>query len=318
MSPYRVLIAGLGQIGCGYDIDLASDAYVMTHARACHLHPALSIVGAVDPSEAARVSYARRYLGPTFSSFEAAAEVSPVDLLILASPTGNRPRLLSEALTIFSPKVVLCEKPLAPSLSEAASMVADCSRRGIQLFVNYMRCVEPGAVKAGRLLESRILAPPYTSFVWYSKGFLHNASHFWTLAERWFGPTRWSSVTFRDGDWGDHDARCGVRALHDCAIIHYLPLPDGPLTHHSMEVMAANGRLRYDHGGQEITWDLRVEGAAPTVLSRHASSIPSDFNRFQWHVADALVAALDGKAHGLCTAAEALGGLTRLLPLLEA
>jgi predicted dehydrogenase len=309
---------GLGQIGCGYDIDLAHHSHVMTHSRACHLHPALSIIGVVDPSEKARIRYSRSYPGPTFASIQEASKISPIDLIILAAPTSYHPRLLNESLNLFSPKAILCEKPLAASLPEAVAMVRACENYGVQLFVNYMRCVEPGAVQISRLFHDRTWLPPYAAVMWYSKGFLHNGSHLWTLAERWFGPTKYARVTSRESNWGDGDARCVVRAIHEQAVVHYLPVPDGPLSHHSIEVMASNGRLRFDHGGKKITWESRADGVPPTSLSHEISAIPSDFDRFQWHVADALVAALDERPHDLCTGAEALGGLSRLIPLLEA
>ncbi|MBM4229576.1 MAG: Gfo/Idh/MocA family oxidoreductase [Gammaproteobacteria bacterium] len=317
MTTYRVMLVGLGQIGCGYDVDLPVDTHVMTHARASELHPGLTLVAAVDPSAEARARFAHHYAAPVFASLAEAASVGSIDVLILAAPTALHPRLLAEGLAVCTPRLILCEKPLATSMSEARVMVDACVARGIAVYVNYMRCVEPGALEMERRLQTHQWAPPYAAVVWYTKGLRHNASHFWTLAERWFGPTKQARVTSRDGAWEDGDARVAVRAVHAEAVVHYLPVPDGPLSHHGVEILAGNGRARYDHGGRVITWEPRVVGVPPTILGREFVSLPTDFDRFQWYVADALVAALDGRPQALCTGAEALAGLSRLSPLLE-
>jgi predicted dehydrogenase len=317
MTMYRVMLVGLGQIGCGYDVDLPVDTHVMTHARAAELHPGLTLVAAVDPSDEARARFARHYRAPVCASLAEAASAGPIDVLILAAPTTWHPRLLAEALERFTPRLILCEKPLATSMSEARAMVEACEARGTPLYVNYMRCVEPGALEIGRRLRTQAWTPPYAAVVWYTKGLRHNASHFWTLAERWFGPTVQARVTAHEGTWEDDDARVAVRAVHADAVVHYLPVLEGPLSHHGMEILAGNGRARYDHGGRVITWEPRLAGTPPTLLGREVGTIPADLDRFQWHVAEALVAALDGRPQALCTGAEALAGLSRLSLLLE-
>ncbi len=314
----RVLLVGLGQIGCGYDRGLPSDRFVQTHARACTLHPQLELIGAVDPSEAARQACAADYGVPTYATLAAALDAHTPDVVILAAPTAHHPGLLHEVLARVTPRIILCEKPLAASVADARGMVEACDTRGVALYVNYMRCVEPGALEVARRFRARVWAPPYAGVVWYTKGFRHNASHFWTLAERWFGPSRTASVLAREGEWADGDARLLVRAEHDQAVIHYVPVPDGPLSHHAMEVLAGNGRLRYDRGGRAITWEATAPGAAPpALLGDQCEVVTADFDRFQWHVADALVQALSGEPQSLCTGAEAYAGLSRLSLLLE-
>ncbi len=217
-----------------------------------------------------------------------------------------------------TPRVILCEKPLATTVREAELMVLACNARNVALFVNYMRCVEPGAVEVARRFREQVWTPPYAGVVWYTKGFRHNASHFWTLAERWFGPSQTASVLAYTGAWGDDDAIIVARAEHADAVIHYLPVPDGPLSHHAIEVLAGNGRLQYDRGGRSITWEATVCGATPpALLGDMRETVNADFDRFQWHVADALVQALSGQPQSLCTGEEALAGLSRLSLLME-
>ena len=46
---HRVLLVGLGQVGMGYDFDLAASEMVLSHANAFVGHPDFKVVGGVDP-----------------------------------------------------------------------------------------------------------------------------------------------------------------------------------------------------------------------------------------------------------------------------
>ena len=61
MTRIKALLLGLGQIGCGYDLDQSfqpdqacSGAVTLTHARALACHHQVELVAAVDPSAQAR------------------------------------------------------------------------------------------------------------------------------------------------------------------------------------------------------------------------------------------------------------------------
>ena len=75
-----------------------------------------------------------------------------------------------------------------------------------------------------------------------------------------------------------------------------------------MEIVAANGRLRYEQGGQ-IFWQPAIPHA---VLSgyRHLDEtsevIPSDMNRYQHRIAEQLSLALRACKHSLCTGAQSI------------
>ena len=79
--------------------------------------------------------------------------------------------------------------------------------------------------------------------------------------------------------------------------------------HNSFELIAPNGRLRYESGGEHIIWqsveeDARFRGYIR--LSEVCELIPTDFDRIQWYVAEQLAVALEGRMAQLCSGAEAL------------
>jgi predicted dehydrogenase len=318
-SAPRVLIVGLGQVGLTYDATLP-DSFVYSHARACALHPGLALAGGVDPEFARRTLFTERYGAPAFDGVSDAMHATRPDVVIVATPTRTHAEVVAQVLSAGRPAAVLCEKPLAVTPVEARAIVDACAAAGVALFVNYMRSVEPGALEAGRRIASGAWRGPWSGIVWYTKGFRHNASHFWSLTERWFGPVTQARVLRRHGGWEDGDARLDVRADHADAVLHYVAVPERGLSHHSLEALGANGRLRYDHGGRTITWEPAAPNEAfvdQAMLTGVVERIPSEFDRFQWHVAAALTCALADRDHHLYTGVEALASFNRLFVLLE-
>lgn len=183
----KCLIIGLGQIGMGYDLTLDTVKAVYCHARAFSLHPAFELIGAVDPSATQRDLFKNHYCLPAYSDTASALKAETAGVVVIASPTVQHGAVLSEVLSHSTPNAILCEKPLSYDLAEAREMVEACEGAGVMLFVNYMRRADPGVIEVKKRIESGKIASPIKGFAWYSKGFLHNGSHFFNLLEFWLG-----------------------------------------------------------------------------------------------------------------------------------
>ena len=67
---------------------------------------------------------------------------------------------------------VLCQKPLAPTLEEAAAMVATCERAGVRFMVNEMWRYLPPMAAMGRLIRAGAIGPiHYLSYLWGRQAF---------------------------------------------------------------------------------------------------------------------------------------------------
>ena len=96
MTRIKALLLGLGQIGCGYDLDQpfrmdqpCSGSVTWTHARALVCHPQVELVAAVDPSPQARERFSAVYACPAFADLEAYFQgpgPQALDLVVVAVP----------------------------------------------------------------------------------------------------------------------------------------------------------------------------------------------------------------------------------------
>lgn len=314
------LIVGLGQIGMGYDLGLDPDTHVYSHARAFKVHPAFHLLGGVDPDNQQRRTFEREYHCPAFPDVEAALVRVQPELIVIAVPTSFHGDTLRRVLKQSRPAAVLCEKPLSYDLEEARAMVQVCEDKGTRLFVNYMRRSAPGVIEIKRRLEAGEIAAPVKGVAWYSKGLLHNGSHFFNLLEYWLGPMVTSDVLDSGRLWDGTDPEPDVRVSFRQGTILFLAAREEAFSHYAVELLATNGRLRYDRGGEEIHWqpavpDRRLHGY--TTLSVEPEMIASGMDRYQWHVAEQLAAALKGSKACLCEGTEALKTLESLKTIIE-
>lgn len=318
MSP-GVLIVGLGQIGMGYDLHLDPAAHVYCHARAFSQHPKFELMGGVDPDATRRQTFSQTYDCPAYADLGAALVQHQPALVIVAVPTQFHEPILRRVLDLSHPKMVLCEKPLAYELDEARSIVAASAASNIKLYVNYMRRSDKGVIECKRRLNSGEISTPVKGVVWYSKGFLHNGSHLFNLLEYWLGPMQRSVVLDRGRLWNEIDPEPDVQVTFQRGTIVFQAAWEEAFSHYTIELLSANGRLRYEEGGRLIQW----QPARPdpyftgyTGLASTAETIACDMRRCQWHVAEHLARALAGDDASLCSGADALATLVSMKKIL--
>lgn len=317
---FGVILAGLGQIGMGYDKALDPARFVTTHARAFSEHPDFHLVAGVDANPDLRREFEAGYGCASYPSIESACGSHAADVAIIALPTRLHGLALEQILAHSRPRAVLCEKPLAHDFADASRMVRSCEERGVSLYVNYMRRSDPGVVEVKRRLDAGLIATPVKGRVWYTKGWLHNASHFFNVLEYWLGPVKEFKVlqTRRASDENLADLDAWV--AFERGEITFLAAWEEAFSHFEIELFSPNGRLRYGSDTRHINWqstqaDERFAGY--TALAGAVEEIPTTRERYQFQVADQLALSLKGEPAQLCTGADALKTLTNMRKVLE-
>lgn len=316
---FSVLIVGLGQIGMGYDLKLDPAKFALTHARGFAQHDAFQLAGGVDPSAARRNLFEANYKAPVFADVRSAVEKLQPSVVVVASPTDAHCATVREIMKAGRPKAVLCEKPLAYEMGEARELVDLCAAQGCRLFVNYMRRSDRGTAEIQRRLDDGSIGVPEKAVVWYSKGIFNNGSHFLNLLQYWLGDVTEFQVVAPGRLWDGRDPEPDVALTFARGTkAYFLAAREENYSHYTMEFVAANGRLRYERGGEEVLWqkttaDPAVEGY--TVLDIAAETIPTGLAQAQWHVADQLAEELNGRPGRICTGSEALRTLKTLVAI---
>ncbi len=312
---YRVLVVGLGRIGIGYDLSLDPARWILTHARAFQQHPRFQLTGGVDPDPGRCRLLNEHYGVAGWTSLHQALSVAHPDVVVVAAPTSEHAATVRNLLEAISLRAILSEKPLAYDAAQGAAIERLCRDKNCDLFVNYMRRSDPGVIEVKRRLDSGAIQTPIRGVVWYSKGLIHNGSHFFNLLQYWLGSMKEFGIIRPGRLWAGEDPEPDVQVEFDHGTITFLAAQEEDFSHYTVELIARNGRLRYEDGGRTILWqpavpDPSLEGY--TVLRSTPEVVPSDMKRSQWNVAAELAEALDGRPAHLCDGSDGLRTLEAL------
>ena len=302
----------------GFDLTLDPSVHVLTHARAFQQHPAFQLLGGVDSDAGRRQLFEQRYGKPAYADVAAAMEGLRPDVVAVATPTKLHGRTVQDILSARVPKAIICEKPLSFDVAEARSMVDVCRKRDCRLYVNYIRRSEPGAAEVKRRLLAGDIARPVKGVAWYSKGLFNNGSHFINLLQDWLGDVREVQIIESGRLWDGQDPEPDLKVWFAHGSVCVLAAQEEHFSHYTIELIAPNGRLRYEQGGDRILWqstaaDAMCEGY--TVLDPVEETIKTDLARIQWHVADQMAAELNGGQARICFGTDALRTLEALIAI---
>lgn len=179
---YRAALIGCGKIASEFADDPRLKG-VYTHAGAYAACPATALVAVCDVDPVKANNCARRWdVGAVYrDAAELFADSAP-EIVSICTPDHTHFEMLSLALETPGVRAVLAEKPVALEPAAARQIARLAGERGICVVVNYSRRYSPGhlrlrdEIRAGRLGNIQAVSGYYT------KGVLHNGSHWFDLA----------------------------------------------------------------------------------------------------------------------------------------
>ncbi|KAA5837954.1 oxidoreductase [Saccharopolyspora hirsuta] len=134
----KIGVAGVGRIGSMHAANLAA-------------LPDVDQLLLFDPVPG-RAADAAAALGGAVTAVDTADELVAADGVLVATPTDTHPELVRRAIAAATP--VLCEKPLAPDLTEMAALVEEIETSGVPVLVGFQRRFDPATAELHRRLRS--------------------------------------------------------------------------------------------------------------------------------------------------------------------
>ena len=296
MITLKAAVVGLGNIGMNYDYHNAIDidSSVLTHAAGFHFHTHYELIAGVDVNPKAQADFTAKYNRPAYSTVSELFANHSVDVVSIAVPTGLHLPVFNEIIR-FSPKAILCEKPIALTVREGLSMKQKAEDYGTLLLVNYMRRFEPGVLELKRVIESGDVGDIYKGTMWYAKGILNNGSHFIDLLIFLFGEVKQIEI-IDHGRTELSEAEPDLKVKFGNVIVYFLAGREENYSIAELELFGSLGRIRYASGGQEIQICKTIPNPifpGYTVLEQIGKQIATDLRRCQMYVLDNLAQALE-------------------------
>jgi len=289
-EKFTAAVVGLGQMGLGYDFECSDGSRILTHASAYARHDMFELVGGVDPDISRRKLFESKYKRPAYPDVPSLISDSCPDIFSIVVPTQLHATVFSQVIQ-FRPMAVLCEKPIAVTVTHGAQMVETARKIGCALVVNYMRRFDSGVHKIKQLITDKEIGDIYKGIVWYSNGFLNNASHFIDLLIFLFGVPGTIEVIKKGRRIGEIDFEPDIRIFFGDAEIIFLYTHGENIQINSMELIGTGGKLGYWGGGKRI--EIRKKNVSPIdsryfILSPEKSTIETNLEKYQWHVLEHL------------------------------
>ena len=301
---YKALVIGLGQIGMGYDLKHDNNNYVLTHSRAFQQHLSYDLIAGCDPDLEKQEIFELEYQCPAYSTVEEVLKNHKPDIVAVAVPTKYHYSTIRNIFNNSKPDVILCEKPLSNDLEESKSIIKICAENNCKLYVNYMRQSDPGVVEIKKRISTGGIQKPIKGVVWYSKGVIHSGSHFFNLLQSLLGEPIDYHIYSEGRLWDDFDPEPEFSVDFEQGTVSFLAAREERFSHYTFELIAGNGRLRYEMGGNQIHWQNTVSDpvyAGYSVLDAKVEDINCCMERYQYNVVQEIYNDLNGKPASVCT-----------------
>ena len=312
---FKTLLVGLGKIGMGYDLNYDDLNIVNSHARAITLHEKFDLIGGVDINLEKRNIFKGFYKKNTYKTLKEAFSKSNPDIIVVASNSETHLENIQFICNSSNKiKAILCEKPLGTSLTDAIKIVNLCLKHEIKLYVNFIRRCDKSTEDILNKINKNIISLPIKGFCLYTKGFIHNGSHFFNLFEFWFGKMKNFKILSKNNNKDFTLIELDVKVEFINGTIYFLSGNEKKFSYSSFEFICDSGRLKYDFGGEQITWYSALNN---TENSKTEELIPNDLNKYQYNVFNEIYKSLNGEYSSICTGEEALSNLNSMYKILK-
>jgi predicted dehydrogenase len=252
---WRAAVIGCGWIGTAVADDPKADG-IQAHAAAYAACAHTTLAGVCDVDAARAAQAARRWgLAHGFSDVAALLERVRPQIVSVCTPDATHAAVLGEVLASPDVRAVVAEKPLALDLAQARSLVELAKRGGVTLVVNYTRRFSPSHRDAQRRIAAGEIGEVVAITGMYTKGLLHNATHWFDLARWLVGDIVRVQAWPGPGDPASGDPTCHVRMTFQQGQTGFLlGLDEQRFTVFEMDCIGTTGRLRITDSGMRLTW----------------------------------------------------------------
>lgn len=309
MSGYRAAVIGCGRIGGGYG--LANDAgEVASHASGYTSDPRVKLVAAVDSDKAARVRFRERWaVDNLYSDYEEMFAREKIDIVSICTWDEVHTGAIKAAVGA-GVRVILCEKPLAPTLAEAKEVVELCERKNIELFVGYQRRWEPAHRAARDFIASGKLGDILAVHGYYVGGLRHNGCAWINLARYLVGDIE-QADSMSPLLEGVVDPSISINLAFTCGCNGSLLAANrDAYSVFEIDVLGTQGRVRFSDAGEELeVWqvgdDKRYPGFRRLLRAQHQWPKPQLSQALNIGIAD-IVDFLDGTGENTSSGLDAV------------
>ena len=248
---HRAAVIGCGRIGSEV-VDDERLVGVYSHAGAYTACPDTELVAVCDADPAKLTACAARWGAAAYTDARALLSERQPEIVSICTPEATHFELIRLALEAPGVRAVLAEKPLALTGEHAAALVALAAARGVTLAVNHIRRYSPSHQTLRDRIASGGIGRLQSIGGVYTKGTLHNGSHWFDLARFMAGEVTevWGIDARREG--GPDPTLDAVLLLESGAAAHLQACDAGAFSLFEIDLIGTRGRIRILESGHRV------------------------------------------------------------------
>lgn len=164
-STYRVGIVGCGRIA-------------PAHVNSFRAVEGYDLVAVADIKREAGEALCSKFgIGALYEDYHEMLERENLDVVTVTTWAGSHAEITVTAAAA-GVKGILCEKPMAPSLEEAESMIAACAEHDVKLAVGHQHRFDLPWNRGKELIAEGAIGQPLLALTKVTDGLLNNGTHF--------------------------------------------------------------------------------------------------------------------------------------------
>lgn len=308
---YRAAIIGCGKIGSEFaDDPRIRDIY--THAGAYIQSPGTELAAVCDTQREKADRCKERWQVPdSYTDFQQMLAETEPDIVSVCTPDQTHFEIIRTILTSSNVKAIFAEKPLALDLDDAEFLVTLAEKKGVILAVNYSRRYAKKFYELKNVLHSGRFGEIQSINGYYTKGTLHNGTHWFDLARLLIGefkrvkgfdnrkektddPTYDAYAEFKNGAAG---------FLHACDATKFSIF--------EMDILGSKGRVYIKDSGHRIeTYDVAEDPHYSGYYTLHPSDTITDvMNDTLLHAVEDIVQCIQTGHAPRCSGSDGIAAL---------
>ena len=246
MNKLKTCLIGCGDIGYGFDRGRTGEG-ALTHFKALNNSSHFELCAIAEIDKKVREEIAEKHGTMAYDNAEVMLNNQKPEVVVIASNDETHIPFLKTALK-YEPKFVFCEKPLGLSSNEVTEIVNEYEKMNVKLQVNYTRRFLEEFYSIGQDLHSGKIGKLNSVTFYYSRGLVHNASHYLDLVHWYFGvPDIVTTLSSREG-LGEHDKSYSFRLGYDEGPeIIFIGLEPSKLSFAEIDFVGSDGRIKFSY-----------------------------------------------------------------------
>lgn len=262
INKYSAAIIGCGDIGYRFDADWSDGREgALTHFRAIKNSDKFDLISVAEKNkETLDIISSNSNVSCYEDYYDMLIEQKP-DVIAIVTNDESHYKILNDILNIkdCNAKFVFCEKPLALNSSEIESVCRNYSKAGIPLQVNYTRRFLSEFIEIKKDIDQKKTGRIESVTFYYSRGLVHNASHYIDLALWYFGePDDVVSFSSKKGISDSDKSLSFILKYNKGPELIFIGLDTGKLSFAEIDIVGTDGRIKFNFKNEIERYEVRA------------------------------------------------------------